>query len=49
MQIVDDSTAAQIEEIFAETTIACAPSLPPANVGQRMLHSDSFTQSCPSF
>src|SRR6266567_479398 len=44
MQIVDDSASAQVEEIFAGATVARSPSLPPANMGQGMLHSYPFTQ-----
>ena len=44
MEIMDDGAAAQIEEILAEATIACSPSLPSANMGQGMLYRHSFTQ-----
>ena len=32
MQIVDDGAAAQIEQILAQATIACTPSLPVPNM-----------------
>ncbi len=44
MQIVDDRTAAQIEEVLAHSTIACPSSLPTTNMSQCMLNSDPFTQ-----
>jgi len=40
MQIVDDSAAAQIEEILTESTIASSSALPPANMGKGMLNWD---------
>jgi hypothetical protein len=48
MQIVDDGTTAQIEEILAQPPIACASSLPVANMSQCMLNGDSFAQLGPS-
>jgi predicted transcriptional regulator len=48
MQIVDDGTTAQIEEILAQPTIACASSLPVAYMSQCMLNGDSFAQLGPS-
>jgi len=44
VQIVDDSAPTQIEEIFAQSAIACASALPPTNMGQRMLNRHSFTK-----
>jgi hypothetical protein len=44
MEIVDDRTATQIEEIFAGATIACPPPLLPTHMGQGMLNGHSFTQ-----
>src|SRR5689334_14819317 len=44
MQIVDDGAAAEIEEILACATITRPPSLPPANMGQRMLNRHSFSK-----
>jgi hypothetical protein len=48
VQIVDDSTAAEIKEILALSPIACASSLPPTNMSQGMLNSDAFAQLGPS-
>ena len=48
MQIVDDSAAAQIEEILAQPPIACASSLPPTNMGESMFNRDSLAQLGPS-
>lgn len=44
VQVVDDGTAAEVEEILACATIACPPSLPSANMGQGMLNGHSFTE-----
>jgi hypothetical protein len=44
MEIVDDRAPAQIEEILAQSPIACAPSLPVTEVSQGMLHRDPFAQ-----
>ena len=44
MQIVDDRTAAQIEEILAHAPIARPSSLPPAHMGQGMLNRHPFTK-----
>jgi hypothetical protein len=41
---VDNGAAAQIEEILANAAIACSSSLPPANVGQRVLNCYPLTQ-----
>lgn len=41
---MNDSAAAYVEEILAGATIPCPPTLPPANMGQRMLYGDPFTQ-----
>jgi hypothetical protein len=38
MEIVDDGTSAQIEEILAQAAIAGASSLPSTDVRQRMLN-----------
>jgi hypothetical protein len=46
---VDDGAPTQIEEVFAQSAITGTSSLPPANMGQRMLHGDPFTESDPSF
>src|SRR6266700_714066 len=48
MQIVDDRTSAQIEEILAHTSIASMASLPPANMGKGMLNGHPFTEFSPS-
>ncbi len=45
---MDDRAAAQIEEIFAHTPIACAPSLPLTNMSKRMLNGYPFAQLSPS-
>src|SRR6266566_9915843 len=44
MEIVDDRAAAQIEEILAQSAIACAPSLPVTDVSEGMLNGDPFAQ-----
>ena len=44
MQIVDDGTPTQIEEILAQAAIACAASLPVTDVGQGMLNRHPLTQ-----
>ena len=44
VQIMDDRATAQIEEILAHPTIACASSLPVADMGERMLYSHPFAQ-----
>ena len=46
MQVVDDRTTTQIEEILAYATIARPPSLPLANMGQGMLNCHPFTKLC---
>jgi hypothetical protein len=38
MQIVNDGAATQIEEIFAPSAIACAPSLPSTDMRKGMLN-----------
>jgi len=47
MQIVDDGTATQIEEMLAQPTISRASPLPATNMGKRMLHGHAFTQFGP--
>jgi hypothetical protein len=42
MQVVDNSAAAQIEEILTQSTITGASSLPPANMGEDMFNSYPF-------
>jgi hypothetical protein len=49
MQIVNDRAAAQIEEILAQTAIACASPLPPTNMSQRMLNCHPLTQFVAAF
>jgi hypothetical protein len=49
MQIVDDGTAAQIEEILTQAAIAGASPLPPTNMSKRMLNGDPFAQFGTSF
>jgi hypothetical protein len=49
MEIVDNGTSAEIEEILAQSTIARTSSLPPTNMGQGMLDRYSFTQFGSSF
>ena len=44
MEIVDDGTTAQIEEILAQAAIPGASSLPATDVGQRMLNRYSLAQ-----
>lgn len=44
MQIVDHGTPTQIEEILAQSPIACASSLPVTNRCEGMLHSHAFAQ-----
>jgi hypothetical protein len=49
MEVVNDSTTAQVEEILAHATIAGAAALPPAYMGQGMLDGYPFTKlSAPS-
>jgi hypothetical protein len=49
MQIMDDGAPAQIEEILAQSQVACASSLPMANMGERMLNGHPFAQFVASF
>ncbi len=49
VQIMDHSTAAQIEEILAQAAIAGASPLPPTNMSKRMLNGDPFAQFGTSF
>jgi hypothetical protein len=42
VQIVNDGTATQIEEILAQSAIASAPSLPPTSMSQSVLNSHAF-------
>ena len=49
MQVVDNGTPAQIEEILAYTSVAGASALPSPHMGQRMLNSDSLAQFRPTF
>jgi len=49
VQIVDDSTAAQIEEILPQPSIARASSLPSTNMSEGMLDRYSFAQFGSSF
>src|SRR5947209_12226136 len=44
VQVVDNGTTAQIEEILAQSPIACASSLPVTNMCEAMLHCHPFTQ-----
>ncbi len=44
MQIVDDSTAAQIEEVLAHTSIASTAALPSAHMSKGMLNGHPFAQ-----
>ena len=39
---MDDGATAQIEEILAHPTIACASSLPVADMGESMLNGHTF-------
>jgi hypothetical protein len=48
MQIVDDGTPTQIEEILAHAAIERPSSLSPAHMGQSMFDSSPFTQFGPS-
>jgi hypothetical protein len=48
MQVVDDGTPAQIEEILAHAAITRPSSLPPAHTSQSMLYSSPFAQFGPS-
>jgi hypothetical protein len=48
VQIVYDSTTAQIKEILAQTAITGALPLPLAHMSQGMLDSHSFAQLAPS-
>jgi hypothetical protein len=48
MQIGEHNTSAQIEELLAQSTIACAPSLPLTHMSQGMLDGRWFTQFAPS-
>ena len=41
---MNDSAAAQIEQIFAHPAIACASALPSSNMCEGVFHSDPFTQ-----
>jgi hypothetical protein len=49
VQIVDDSAAAEIEEILPQPAIACASSLPLTNMCEGMLNGHPFAQFRPSF
>jgi hypothetical protein len=49
MQIVDDGTPAQVEEILARSPIAGASPLPPTNMGQCMLNGYPLTEFGPTF
>jgi hypothetical protein len=49
MQIVDNGAATQIEEIFAQSAIACAPSLPSAHMGKSVFNRHPFTQFVTTF
>ncbi len=44
MQVMDDSTATHIKEIFAQAAIASTPPLPSPDVGQGMLDGDPLAQ-----
>src|SRR6266487_4732220 len=44
VQIMDDSATAQIEEILAQPTIACASSLPVTNMCESMLNGHTLAQ-----
>jgi hypothetical protein len=44
VQIVDDSTPTKVEEIFAQSAITGASSLPLTSMSQRMLDSHSFAE-----
>src|SRR2546426_11349025 len=44
VQIVDDSATAQIEEILAQPTIACASSLPVTNMCESMFNGHTLAQ-----
>ena len=48
VQIVDDGTAAQIEEILARSVISSASALPPTNMGKCMFNRYAFAQFDPS-
>ena len=48
VQIVDHSTAPQVEEILAQSAIACASPLPSTHMGQGMFDSYPFAQFGPS-
>jgi hypothetical protein len=45
VQVVDDGTAPQIEQILALAAVTGAPSLPVAYMSQSMLHSDALAQA----
>jgi len=44
MQIMDDGTAAEIEQVLAGPTVARPTPLPVAHVGQSMLHRHPLPQ-----
>jgi hypothetical protein len=44
MEVVNDSAATQIEQIFAHALIAGASALPSSNMGQGMFHGHPLTQ-----
>ena len=48
MQVVDESTPAQVEEILAYATVAGTSALPPANMREGMFHCHPLTQAGPS-
>ena len=49
VQIVDDSAPTQIEEVFTQSAIACAPSLPSTDMGKGMLNRHPLTQFVTTF
>jgi hypothetical protein len=49
MQIVDNGTSAQVEEILAHSSIPSASPLPPTDVRERMLNRDPLAQDLSTF
>jgi hypothetical protein len=47
VQVIDDGTAAQVEEILADPALAGASSLPVADVRQGMFDRHALAQFCP--
>src|SRR5579859_2934255 len=44
VQVVDDRTAPEVEEVLAAAAVASAPSLPAADVGEGVLHRHALSE-----